>query len=64
MTMEIMIAVLAIIVMALSYFSGMQHAIDSKADKLAKGGTLDRQNAKGMRELADKVDVHKYYPSI
>ncbi|KAB7788352.1 hypothetical protein [Bifidobacterium cebidarum] len=62
--MEVMVAVLAIAVMALEYFLGLQHSLDSRANKLAKGGALDRHQAKELRELADGVDLHKYYPSI
>ncbi|MBT1171253.1 hypothetical protein [Bifidobacterium sp. SO4] len=62
--MDMMVAIIAVAVMALGYFAGTQHYLDARADKLAKGGTLDRRNAKEIRELADKVDPNRYYPSI
>lgn len=46
-----------------SYF-GIEHHLDSKANKLSQGNEEDRRDAAELRDIAAKIDHGKYYPML
>ncbi|THJ29545.1 hypothetical protein [Bifidobacterium longum] len=46
-----------------SYF-GIEHHLDSKANKLSQGNEEDRRDAAEERDIASKIDHGKYYPLL
>lgn len=46
-----------------SYF-GIEHHLDSKANKLSQGNEEDRRDAAELRDIAAKIDHGRYYPML